>query len=596
MIQFRVNGEFLELPVGFDLGFMFTNSCFAFDKMQLNRTAEFTIPATPKNNYIFGFASDPSRNGDEVRRVYGNIEVYFDGGLINGNLRILKYQSGSGYSAMFSWGELSALKRLTESGEISTYFGEITGSILASNGSIIDAYHVQGVFNYVPFWFINYKNGVSDTDKLNGKMNFSPSISLSALMNFAAQILGVNINYSLYYDIVNSVGLILGGNKRLNDSETITFTGNAKDGINVSGNSSVYFQSSTASYKWQVASDYNFVLWWQTQEVHAFTALFDIIIKSPIDTDIVIVGNNENEFLSSHKSGYSNILSLTKDQEITLKKGQKFTIVRYSDWGGSVFNFGVQRWIQPFNTDIGNINIEFRYENASEVEVNTNYPIKPNLPKVTLTDIIKTFANLLHCGVDYNPDTNTISFFDFNFNKTNAKKLEGKVIDIKSIDRRFSDYAQENDVVYKSEEYVTSPSKITYTIDNQTLNDNKKLYTIPFNDGNIDVDGNVLVTDFDLSQNPVKKTAKQDTICLANPNVGGKYLQHITKLKDYATIPNTLDSIVNASTTVVATVLMSNKEFLQIKNTDCFEYRSVFYCCMDAKYKNGISEMTLVKI
>jgi hypothetical protein len=281
--------------------------------------------------------------------------------------------------------------------------------------------------------------------------------------------------------------------------------------------------------------------------------------------------------------------------DLEIPRGKKFTFISMSDWG-IYNNFINDWWVNDFDTNINVSDIQIQFKNENDVEVDTDYPLYQNLPDVTIIDILKTYANLLHCGIDYNVETNTISFFDFNFNKANAKKLEGKVVSLKSIDRKFSDYAQVNEVAYKSEEYVVSKSKIVYRIDNQTLPTTKTLYTIPFSDGDIDSNGNVLVKDFDLSINPPKKTAKQATICLASPTDGQNYLKHISKLGEYFVLPNTLDSIVMSSTTVILSIICQPKYFLSIKNTDTFEYRSVYYCCLSATYSNGIAELTLVKI
>ena len=56
--------------------------------------------------------------------------------------------------------------------------------------------------------------------------------------------------------------------------------------------------------------------------------------------------------------------------------------------------------------------------------------LQENLPEVTLVDLLKTFAAITKRGIDYNVETNTISFFDFNFNKSNGINLDDKVIDV----------------------------------------------------------------------------------------------------------------------------------------------------------------------
>lgn len=598
MIQFRVNDTYLDLPTGFNLSLKYTNSCFAFDKMELNRSQEFSIPATQKNNKLFQFANNPSNNGDFIRRVYV-AELYYDGGgVIRGELRIIKFDSGSGYNAILTWGELTNLQKLREKGSIKDNWGDDTTALQVDDALIISAYLATFpiLFQTYPFRFIRYQNRAQNP--LQTTMNLSPTLSLKYLLDGTSSRLGVNIDYGTFTDQCKSVGIILSGNKRDNEKKLFSISGNAKNGYTLTGDYSDYFESAgELTYKWQNSSSEKFVLFWKKQKVKVFVAKKDIVIKKAnyVGGNLVtIVGDNELDWLYP-KSEDLNVMAKMGSIDLEIPRGKKFAFISMSDWG-IYNNFINDWWVNDFDTNINVSDIQIQFKNENDVEVDTDYPLYQNLPDVTIIDILKTYANLLHCGIDYNVETNTISFFDFNFNKANAKKLEGKVVSLKSIDRKFSDYAQVNEVLFKSEEYVVSKSKIVYKIDNQTLPTTKTLYTIPFSDGDIDVNGNVLVKDFDLSVNPPKKTAKQATICLASPTDGQNYLKHISKLGEYFVLPNTLDSIVMSSTTVVLSIICQPKYFLSIKNTDTFEYRSVYYCCLSATYSNGIAELTLVKI
>ena len=595
MILFRVNGKYIELESGFDLGFAYVNSCFAFDKMQLSRSAEFVIPATPINNAIFGFANEVSRDGDLVRIVFANTQMYYDGGVITGNLQVNTFDAGSGYKAIFVYGELTILKKLKEAGTIDTYCTNLSNEVVLDNANIKDAYHANGVFNEYQFGIINYINGVNDPDKLVSQNNLSPSVSLSFLMFYSSFVSGVNIDYSQFTDAVESVGIILASNKNPTEKKQIRFQGSAKWGLTVTGDWEDYIESSTTNYIWAYPSAESFYIISYKQQVNTFTAIQDITVtRNTGNISVIIMGNNHKDYVSGFSKELSSPNTISNDREIQIKKGQKFTLLDNEEWGW--YAGSPNTWfVNDFDINI-DITLNVSYTNKDEIQAGGTYYLAPNVPKVTLLDIIKTYANLLHCGVVYDKDTNTISFFDFAFNKGNAKKLEGKVVSLKSIDRRFLDYAQLNMVKYKSEEYVISPGSIDYPINNITLDEEKVLFTIPFNDGDITATGELQIKDFDVSVDPNKKTSKIDTICIANNNTNGVYLKHISQLSAIYEIPNTIDNIIKNSTTVKMKVKMTNAEFLDIKNTDCFEYRSVYYCLMDGKYKGCIAELTLCKI
>ena len=208
-------------------------------------------------------------------------------------------------------------------------------------------------------------------------------------------------------------------------------------------------------------------------------------------------------------------------------------------------------------------------------------------------ELFKTIAAITKRGIDYNVATNTISFFDFNFNKSNGINLDDKVIDVVSVDRTFLDYAKKNIVNYKSEPYVKSREKITYRIDNDILADEKILYTNPFSEGNFDDDKNVLVEDFDEAN---KKTAKIATIGIVSKTAGQEYLKYVSEFYKNIPIGDNLYNIIYKSTTVVLTVKMAAGDFLKIRNKDTFKYRSQYYICIDGTHSTNVATLTLIKI
>ena len=226
--------------------------------------------------------------------------------------------------------------------------------------------------------------------------------------------------------------------------------------------------------------------------------------------------------------------------------------------------------------------------------------MKYNLPKITLLDLVKTVANLFRFGVVYNAATNTISFFDFVFNKASYKKLDDIVISVKSVSRSFLDYAQKNYIKFKNEDYVTeSKAQTIYTINNDSLADEKTLYTIPFSEGIKNELNEVVVNDFELVA-PYKKTAKIGTLAVPSIVSGENNLKHISMLYQYLdTIlqwSDNLTPIIQNSTTVEMSVKMTAGDFLKIKNTDVFGYRGKKYVCIAGSHSGEIADLTLVKI
>lgn len=120
MIRFNVNGKYLDLYAKTRVQFVRKNTLFAFDDIQLNRTAEFQVPATPTNNLVFAMANDAARYGTEAR-VRIAAQMQYSGGAEDGYLYISQSNRRE-YSVIFVYGELLDLKAIKEAGKISDIF------------------------------------------------------------------------------------------------------------------------------------------------------------------------------------------------------------------------------------------------------------------------------------------------------------------------------------------------------------------------------------------------------------------------------------------------------------------------------------------
>ena len=573
MIRFKlVGGEYLDLASDFNFTFSYNNTLFAFDNMQVSRSTEFQIPATPKNNMILGFASDPSTDGGWVR-TKKQAELHYSGGKIDGFLFFGKYSKGS-YSAIFVYGELSAIKAAKEKGNIVEYC-DFTESLPTVSPTFRSAYSATGTLPYSFAWY-NYKNGIADANRLSGVMNYSPSVKLYTLIARAATKAGINVSVDGVLSSINSIALILPTQKKASTQTSISFSGVPNSTLVVSG-AAGYLQSVTKTFKYKPINS----LFWQRQAVVCFECLQDLTIK--INTflqPIYIVTGDGREIISLNK------LAIEVGQEYSFKKGDYFSLVSVAD-----YFFG-----QPdddYGQNIGTVTANVWGASQTEVGIGDTYYLQSNLPEVTLVDLLKTAANLFKMGIDYDVATNTVSFYDFSFDKSQAIELDSKTIEILSVDRTFLDYAQRNYIDFKSEEYVKDRATIDYKINNDLIAAEKQLFTIPFSEGNFDEQNNVVVQDFDADN---KKTAKTATLGVASKVSGQTYLKHISELPKNVTLNTNLSRIINESTTIVWVGRMIAGDFLKLKNKNTYKYKGQYYCCIDGTHTDGTATLTLVKI
>ena len=577
MIRFRIiGGGYLELPDIFEFQFAFNNSLFSFDNMKVNRTTEFQIPATPNNNLLFNFSNEPSADGTYLR-TSKPAQLFYDGGVINGTLFIGKYSGGS-YSAIFVYGELTKLKDIKDKGAIRNYCS-FTNEILIDDAYIVNGCAADGVLPY-NFRFYKYQNGIADVDKLTTIINMLPTVKLSYLTAEAASALGVSVDFTGLTGY-NSIGLILNDNKANPTPETVSVAGITKSTLALTGGSG-FFNTGTVTFKYLPG-----VIFWSKQDVKVFVCKQDLKIKFNTQYNtIAIVGNSGTDFLPRNGSTgfFRNIIAGT---EIEFKKDEYFTFVSHAD-------YSFETPIDDFDTNIS-LSFDVWSGDAGSADVGENYPLQANLPDITFVDLLKIYASLFKCGIEFNPVTSVFSFFKFNFDKSTAVDIDSILVAEKSVDRTFLDYARKNIVNFKSDEYVKNPYFLQYNIQNANISDEKVLLTIPFSDGVLSTNSDVLVQDFE-TVDPFAKKGKEITIAVCSKTSGQNYLKHISQLYQNFTVDDNLTSLIANSTTVEVTIKQSDADFLKIKNNNVYKYRGKHYICINGTHSGNTSDLTLIKI
>lgn len=576
MIRFKIVGSgYLELPSDFDFSFQYKNSVFAFENMQLSRSSEFTTPRTPANDAILEISHDVAQDGNFIRK-RKSAELHGSGIKIPGFLYFGKYSNG-GYSTIFVYGELTALKRLNEIGVIGNYINP-TDSLTVEDDRITPAYFADGELAN-NFKFYNYRNGVAEADKLVTGVNLSPTVKLSYLLSQAATAAELTVDTTTLGDAKEAIGVILAGNKADPSLTSVSISGTPNDDLYFTGGND-YFYLGEARMKYKPKGS----LFWKTDTVNVLVAQRDITVRFDSFSRLVAATGDGKFYTNSEIFYFPD--NFTICNEFQLKSGGFFTIVDLDDfylWNLTSYGTPITASIKVFSGDEENVDLE------------ESYHLKPNLPDITLVDILKIYANLFRCGLNYDEATNTVSFFNFAFDKSAAMELDDIVIEISDVDRTFLDYCQNNRIDFKSEDYVINRFGLSYSIDNDSLQADKIIYTIPFSEGIQTVNSDVQVNDFELVE-PFKKKAKNGTLAVASKTSGQTYLKHISMLYRNFSITDNLTAIIANSTTATFKVRMDAKTFLNISNTDTFKYRGVYFCCIEGKFSNGVADLTLIKI
>lgn len=198
MMQFKINGEELDLYEGLALTFKKSNILLSFDNIECERTASFSVPATPRNDAIFGLAKDYHYTGEAMRIKHTSQMV--DGTIVkDGQLYITDYKGGS-YDCVFVFGDNLLLKRVKDAGGINTYLNN--ASIVSESVPWSVTFDTEAR-NMGTAVYYNYWTG--EANVMRSWRAPHPYAKFSYLLEKAAQRQGVTLSnvpsgvYSIYF-------------------------------------------------------------------------------------------------------------------------------------------------------------------------------------------------------------------------------------------------------------------------------------------------------------------------------------------------------------------------------------------------------------
>lgn len=573
MIRFKITGAgFLELKSGTEIQFQYNNSTLAIGNVKLSRSTEFSIPKTPKNEALLLYSSEIAGSGAMMRRKVQCEAHHSSGGYIKGYLSLKSYSKNE-YSAIFVYGELEALKKTLEMGNISGYIGSSLKLTTSTGRATTSAQNSIGTLLY-NFDFYRYISDVPVADRFATTINMSPTVKVRYLLTLCSNATGINLDTTFNSNAINGMGILLKGKANapsylvLNIYNSPNYNTATFDG---SGLSLVFSKKVTV----ETAEETEL-------SAKALKAAYNVTLMFPnqIDNGVLVV----NGLIVSFNE--NNVKKIIAGFKYNLNAGDWFYIANGLDY---YFNFPVS-----FSTNITASFFVAKTINSGDVALGQDYLLSSNFPEITFNDLLKTVAGVMLSGLGFDEATNTLSLFDFNYDKANSIEIDGMLIEIESVDRTFMDYCRKNEIRFKTEDYVSNDSSIVYSIDNANLAEKKLIYTIPLNDG-IKSENGAYIKDFRY-ENGWKKTAKTDSLVIASKT--GENLEHISRI--YENFPEILNSklkaIIENSTTVKVKLKMYLFQFLAINYRTTFKYRGIHYTVYEASFSGGIVSATLIVV
>lgn len=619
MVSFSVNGQALDMPAELSLQFQRKNILFAFDGIQVERTTNFSIPATPKNMRIFGFANSHLTSGADMRIKIPATLTY--GVLIkSGLLHVSKYNvKNKTFECVFLTGELEQLKRVKDAGNLSEYY--YPQAVAKSYGTYDDEYSLWGEVGYSH----NYPYGGEDYQTF-------PSYNIKKVIDGALSALGVQ---SRIGDFANELRVVPSEMKRgtIVKFDSVPTVGTKKNTLHFSETIGTYFSTVGKDIACNniVCEVYNpatgFPKAWRfvrdelAFNIDGFSFAHDVTLTFPdtFPSNIALVkiitggGVQPLDFVEgflgdyryvfdpytgdwSAKDGLYSLAGLSVNIPANMPVGFLRMDGNFQTKSPAGFAYGyedVALSMPTYSDGMPEFSGEFEMRYTDE----KMFSLYDNLEDRKITDILKDVAAIGGVLIDVR-DGVVVLDNDFSNVLTKASDIELRdVVSVSTLTRTFSDYAQRNTISFEQSKDVKDIDRVSldYLIENKNIQAEKELIQIGWSEG-----GSKLPTDEDMERliavfpNTVEDI-NADVPMIAsvedyNFNFNGKMTR--VGIKRNALVSR----LVEKSTSISVTVRMKIFDFDRIASDTVFWFSGSRWVWTEAKWSKDTVTLELAQL
>lgn len=618
MILFSVNSQALDMPAELSLQFQRKNILFAFDSIQVERTTNFSIPATPKNMQIFGFANSHLTSGADMRVKIPATLTY--GTLIkSGMLHISKYNiKNKTFECVFLTGELEQLKRVKEAGNLSEYYYPQAVADVGGSSTGLDA--LWGVVTYAQ----NYPFEGEDYTHF-------PSYNIKKVIEGAFSALGVPCSIG---EFANDLRVVPGEMKRgtLVKFESAPTVGTKKNALRFSDTIGTLFSTvgediacnnivcEVHDYGVEFPKAWRFVRDELAFYIDGFsfrdgvTLTFPDTFPSNIALVRIISGDGVQPFdfvegfvsdyrykfdaytgdFSSENGLYS-LAGLSVDIPANTPVGFLRMDGNYQTKSPAGFAYGyedVALAMPEYSDGMPAFSGEFEIRYTDENKVS----LYDNLEERKITDILKDVAAIGGVLIDVRGG---VVFVDRDFSDVLTKEADIELRDVVSVGtltRNFSDYAQRNTINFEKSKNVKDIDRVSleYLINNKNIQAEKELLTIGWSEG-----GSELPTSEDAQRLIAVYPNTEEDINADMPmlaSVEEFSLPDLLMTRVGITRNPLVARLVEKSTSISVTVRMKLFEFDKIKSDTVFWYNGSKWVWTSAKWSKNTVTLELSQI
>lgn len=590
-IQILVNNQSVDVPTDLDLSFKFENALFEFGSIPSQRTLEFDLPLTMKNNNIFGLPNNFAYGG-------GKICQKLKCTLIIGYIPL----SGKIVIDGVSDGKLSCMFYLNSNGE-AEFFEALENLPSLNSENVIPAWQfhwVQGTqkpLDGVSKRFCVYQYE-TDVEYNGTSWGYCPSFLLKEVIKVIAIGRGITVNFTSGYNF-EDYGIVIKTNYQkysfLQYREKISScTGNAKFSYSEQEYDLPYpnADGSIASYNTDVyISKVNeYIRVDASLPVKGASASIGNISGMVESSYIIVSHGNAIKYAIPGDGGASYIMRCEVGDVISIvyriTYGSGYVYSYLSIIGGTIEGLATNEAIT--------YKVESPYNNG-------NYPalgLESNLPDWNLADLLKIYA-----GVNFSPiyiKNGEVCFFDWTFEYAGNIQYENGVFQLISHDETYyqvGDCGQNAVVSFENDE---SNTPLGMKTDNKSLEEQTEVYSVDIQRG---IPGSPA---FGISKRlKIPGAIKVNNGVYSNDNdftIWGyssqksQHTDHAIFLDEFGYTIENVREIFKLKTKIVITVFMRFEQFNAIKFNSYVMFRGYYWCVLAIDWSNNIGEMTLQRL
>lgn len=571
MIEFKINGQALNLPESTTIQLLRKNEIFAFDAMEVERSISFDIPATDTNNVILELANDYHSAGRKMRVKLPATMVI---GVVTreGYLCINQYDNkNNAYKAIFLFGQLLGLQELRNAAKISE-MGLQTSAYIDSQSTIY--------------------NAPDATDKLWAKVKYDAvdphgSISVKLLAELINEQRPSLPRITMPQD-VEGMRIVKAKNKGFEYEQSLTST------INPDAGTQPDETVPTNPYNLQ---NYDPLLFDVVEDAFAISQTFGgrvttryykvqgLRVLTPLSIKFGnmsgkwylqrggITFGDPSEFYGGHwwEDGLNpndpprEYGAGLANKTIDFVAGDKFYLVNLEDYTTTSILHG---W---------NFRAGHTFPHNIEVTVSGDERIflRDNLPDFAPIDLCKIVAAVTGTVIRYDEQRGV--WFDDLQGEWERVDLNN-VIERGVMERKFGDFAQRNRVRFEDQDNPET-LEVVYYVDNENLTEEKDLQVIPLSSG---------VTRVRQYYSAISLAGDKDIF--AGTIQGNDYLQRVTLKKN-----DEIQAFCDQSTSLQITCMQNILEYTQAYPRTLYYYDGALWSWVDMQWAGGKVQILLAK-